>query len=128
MSINLTTPFNVNNGARLLVFKVDVRDDDSELTVTLQLRTSVASGDIVVSECALIIRNGASDRISRGTISPGQSYASALLYEPRAVSTPTGFTDAVNAWRGGNSPSNRKVALEAQMLAAGTIHSSLTGT
>lgn len=128
MSINLTVPFALGNGARLLVLKAEPHDEIAEMTVSLQMRTSVAGGDIVISDVALVIRNGVSDRVSRGVLSAGQNYAGALLYEPRALTTATGFTDAMNAWRGGNSNSNRKVALETQMLAAGTIHSSLTGT
>lgn len=128
MAINLTVPFNVNNGGRLLVFKVAPDDEAAQMGVTLQMRTSVAAGDLVISETTIIIRNGTSDRVSRGTLSAGQGYVGALLYEHSALSTPTGFTDAINAWRGGTSTANRKTALETQMLSAGTIHASLTGT
>lgn len=128
MAINLTTPFNQNNGTRLIVIRVDPRDEDQEMTVTLQMRSSVASGDNVVSEATIVIRNGVSDRVSRATLSAGQPYSMALVPESRVLSTATGFTDAMAAWKGGSNNTGRKAALETQMLSAGTIHSSLTGT
>jgi hypothetical protein len=127
MAITLTTPITNANTTRLIIQDVHAFDNTSTMTVTLELRTT-AGTDNIVSSRTVVIRNGTSDRVSKGTLSANMRLDEQLLYEPNAVATATGYTDAINAWRGQTTAAARKTALEAQMLTAGTIHSSLTGT
>ena len=123
LSVAITNP----NGTRLIIADVHPNDVNSTMTVTLELRTPPLT-DHVVSSRTITIRNGASDRISRATLTASQRLEDWLLYEPNVLTTATGYTDAITAWRGGTTAAGRRTALEAQMLSAGTIHSSLTGT
>lgn len=127
MSLTLTTPLSLPNGTRLLISHVDVDDDNSVMNVTFQMRSPVAT-DLLVSQRVIQVRNGLSDRLSRGGMPPGSSYDTGLVVTPGVQSTPTGYTDAINAWRGGATANARKTALETLGLSAGWIDSTLAGT
>lgn len=127
MPITLTTAIVNPNGTRLIIQDVHPNDVNSTMTVTLELRTPSGT-DHVVSSRTITIRNGVSDRVSRAVLTASQRLEDWLLYEPNVLTTATGYTDAIAAWRGGTTAAGRRTALETQMLAAGTIHSSLTGT
>jgi hypothetical protein len=129
MSITLTTPYALpSSGTRLLITSVRVDDDQQQGFATIELRSAPGT-DYVISSQAVVIRNGLSDRVRRNVSPPaGTRIDEALALEQSAVSTPTGYTDAVAAWRGGATPAARRSALEAVALAAGWIDASLTGT
>ncbi len=128
MPITLTVPYTWPNGTRLVIATVNPNDDDSVLTVVIQLRTPPAS-DHVGSEAVLKIRNGLCGRVSRNTnLGVLGRWNGWLVYEPNVLTVATGYTDAMNAWKAGATPAARRTALETHMLSVGYIHSSLTGT
>lgn len=127
MTLNLTTPIPLPNGTRLSVASINVDDDNSIMSLTFQLRSPNAS-DLIVSQRVVQIRNGLSDKIAKGSMPVGSGYDSALVVSVSAVSTPTGYTDAINAWRAQASANTRKAALETLGLSAGWIDATLTGT
>jgi hypothetical protein len=98
------------------------------MTIQIEMRTPPAS-DLVVSRKVIQVRNGTSDRVSRNS-SPavGTPLEDLMILAPGAVSTPTGYDQAISAWKAGANPGARKAALETEGLARGWIDSSLTGT
>ncbi len=129
MSLTLTTPYALPNGTRLIVASARPDDDNQILNVTIEMRSAPGT-DVVVSQKSLAIRNGLSDRVRRNSAPvAGTLITEAMLFDQAAVSTPTGYTDAMNAIRAAaNTPAARKAALETAGLAAGWIDASLTGT
>lgn len=127
MPITLTTPYVIPNGTRIVIGRVHPDEDTEIMTIVIELRTPPATNHIL-SFRTLMIKNGQCDVVSRATLGANQQVADLLLYQPGVLSLSTGFTDAMNAWRGSASASNRKAALEAWCLSSGVIHSSLTGT
>lgn len=127
MPINLTTPFVIPNGARLVIDDVHPIERKSELVVVIQLRTPGAT-DNIISEKVLTIRNGVCDRVTRGTIAALQRFDDLLVFEPGALTVAAGYDNAMNAWKAGATIAARKTALETHMLSVGYIHATLTGT
>ncbi len=120
MAISLTTAVSVGNGSRLTI-KARLDEDNAQIDVTVQLRTAVGT-DLIHSERMGAIRNGQCDRFVRATLSPGRKVLDALDVEIGKLSKPTGFTDALVAYR------VNRAAFEAHLLSAGYIDSSLAGT
>jgi hypothetical protein len=129
MSLTLTTPYALPNGTRLIVASARPDDDNQVLNMTIEMRSAPGT-DIVVSTKSIAVRNGLSDRVKRNSAPvAGTMITEAMLFESQAVSTPTGYTDAMNAIRAAaNTPTARRAALEAAGLTAGWIDASLTGT
>ena len=134
MPINLTTNFNLPGGARLVVDRpsgAKMFDEDAEiLRVAVELRLAAATNALIVA-VLLEITNVESDKIARqATPAVGLNIDDRDRYFVRTKrATPTGYTDAMNAWKAGATPAARKSALEAHMLAAGHIDAtSLAGT
>jgi hypothetical protein len=129
MALTLTTPFTLANGTRLIITSARPDDDAQILNVSFELRTTVPGGDLVISRKEVSVRNGVSDRIKRNAApAAGTMLFDLLLFEQQVLSTPTGYTDAINAWRAAATPAARRAALEALGLTAGWIDASLAGT
>lgn len=128
MPINLTTPFAIPNGTRLVFARFEFDDDQETLEVPIELRTPGAT-DARVAGFRMIIRNGACTHVARQAAPPpGLALGDVsryFVFSERTV--PSGYADAVNAWRSAGTPGQRRAALEAHLLAAGHIHSSLGG-
>lgn len=124
MTVNLNVNINLPNATRWMVNTVQVDDDAARMTVLIQLRTTGVT-DLIVYEIPLTVINGVSSKLSRAVPTPLQSVTSVLSVG--SLSTPTGFTDAMNAWKGGGNANARKTALEAYLLSSGIVDSSLAG-
>jgi hypothetical protein len=70
------------------------------------------------------VANGESTKLSRNLAATGFSD----LIVASTVATPTGFTDALAGWKGGNTKNQRQKGLADALLAAGIIDASLGGT
>lgn len=130
MPITLTTPFVLQNGTRLVFGKFDFNDETQVMTVPMELRTPPAT-DAPVARYVLTITNGTCSLLSRqASPAVGLGIDDPTRYIVQSTRTvATGYTDAMTAWRGAtNTSSGRKTAMEAHMLSAGHIDSSLTGT
>ncbi len=127
MPINLTTPVAITNGTRLVIADVNPNDAAQSMSITYELRTAPAT-DLLISTATIVIRNSTSDRVLRGAPPVGAGVQAFLRTELNAVATPTGYTDAINAWRGQATAAARRNALDALGLSAGWVDSSLTGT
>jgi len=125
--LNLTTPVTLPNGTRLIIVKVESDDENAVMYVTFQLRSPVAT-DLLAAQRVVQVKNGLSDRLTRGGLVVGSTYSDALNVFVGVLSTPTGYTDAINAWRAQATANARKVALETLGLSAGWIDSTLAGT
>lgn len=130
MAITLETAYNLPNGSRLVFGRFDFDDDKSELSVPLELRSPPAT-NAMICRTVMVIRNGVCTHIARQT----NPTAGLNIEDPMrhfAITTrdvPTGYTDAKAAERAAqNTPNSRRQALEAHLLLAGHIHSSLVGT
>lgn len=128
MPITLTTPFTWPNGTRLVVSRVQPREEQNEMTVVIDLRTPAPTNHIGSSK-TLVIRNGLCDRVSRNS-SPSalMDWHDFLIFEPSALTLAAGFDNAMAAWKAGANEGVRKAALETHLLSVGVIHASLTGT
>jgi hypothetical protein len=128
-TIDLTTPFVLQNGTKIDISQPDFRDDTSECKYVLYLRTSNAA-NAQICQWDMIIRNGQSIRADR-QVSPAVGLVINDLDRYIVLSfrdTPTGYTDAINAWKAGNAGSSRQSAFKSHLLSAGHIGPSLTGT
>jgi hypothetical protein len=127
MAINLTVDFLIPNGKRLVIERAHPNDAVSEFTLEVSLRTTAATNH-VVSRKVLIVRNGLSDRLRRNPgLSADQPLEDLLLHDVRALSLPTGYTNAFTAWSASSTPQGRKNALETWCLSSGVFDSSLAG-
>jgi hypothetical protein len=112
MARNLTVTFTVSNGTRLRVDVERVNKRDSVITAEVTLRTGAAGTpqDAEISRAIINIRNGRSDLVRRAVVSAGGLLTSALAVDADALSTPTGFTDALAAYRQGDVQFENHVA------------------
>ena len=125
--MQLTTPYAVQNGQRLLAAAVVPSDDRDTIALDVELRTAAGS-DLVISRRRVVVRNGRSDRVSRAALPLGAAMEDALTVTQDVQPTPAGFTNAFNAWRAPGNKAARSNALLAAGLADGWIDSSLAGT
>lgn len=125
--LNLTTPVNVGNGARLFL-SLKPNEDDQIAIVIAELRTSVPNGDLVLSRKTLAIRNGLCDFVrKRPSTIPGMLADDVLEVVSNGITLAGGYDNAISAYYGA-AKAGRKAALEVHGLAAGFIDASLTGT
>jgi hypothetical protein len=127
MAIQLTTNIVIGNGARLLL---SLRPDEDALaaSVTAELRTSVANGDVVLASKTFTLRNGPCDVIrKRPSVAAGSFVGEVLEVVGNGITLPAGYDNAVAAYYGA-AKVGRKAALEQHGLAAGWIDATLTGT
>jgi hypothetical protein len=112
MARNLTVPFTIGNGARMRYVLVSL---STEITVEATMRTAVGGTppDAEVSTKRFSIRNGRSDRLFRGTVLSGGTLRGALRVDADLVSSPTGFTDALAAYRTSDNAFENHVATAA---------------
>lgn len=125
--ITLTAPFALANGTRLVATMAKPDDDEQVFTITYELRTAPAT-DIVLASQTIRVRNTRSERLQRNASATGIAARDLIQVDPNGISTPTGYTDAIAAWRAAATPATRRAALDAVGLSAGWIDSSLTGT
>lgn len=132
---NLTTPFTIGNGARLIFATPDnpfiFNDESQELQYTLELRTTVAQGDIVICSVQCVVRNGLSTQVARqASPAAGLSIGDWRRYfVVSRRSTPTGYTAAKTAERAAaDTQVGRRAAMEAHLLSAGHIDATLAYT
>lgn len=129
--MQLTVDYLIGNGKRLVIAKVNPDEEQQTMTISWELRTGLGAtpNDAVLASKVMVVRNGSSDRLNRqASPAAGSRINELLLLEPLALSTPTGFTDAMNAWRAAATTNARKAALEAHGLVVGWIHANLAGT
>lgn len=123
--ITLTSPKALPaNANRWNITRVDVREDENYMLVTVTLRTPAATNNIV-STAYIEVRNGTSTKVSYVAPISGLPLSESLAVSP--VSTPTGFDDAMNVWRAGGTNNARKTALEAHLLTANIVDSASMG-
>lgn len=125
MAINLTTPFNLTNGTRLVISRPVVDEDALTITFTVALRTAAAGTppDTNISTKRLQIRAGDGDQVRRNAAPvAGGDHDDLLLFFPGAVVVANAFNNAYTQLK------TSRAAFEAHLLAAGYIHSTLTGT
>lgn len=131
MSWNLTVNFTLPNGHHLDYPKFVFDEEVKELSFTVELRTSNASGARLVTRVPMVIRDGLSDQLSRQDVIPaGTGIDDWTAYFKRTQrTTATGYTDAKAAERAAaNSPSARRTAMEAHVASAGHIDATLAGS
>lgn len=125
MPINLTTPFTLSNGTRLVISRPVVDEDAQTISFTISLRTAPGGTppDSTVSDKRLQIRSGGGDQVSRNA-SPvaGGRHDDLLIFTPNGVVTANAFTNAYTALK------TNRATFEAHLLSAGYVHSTLTGT
>lgn len=125
--ITMTTARPLGSALKWMISAIEQNDAINVAQVTIAL---LNGANVVVSSKAINIRDGISDKLSYN-VNPqaGQSMLDALLLSEQAMSTPTGYTDAVNAWRaGGATAAARRTALEAHVLTVGYLDSTLAGS
>lgn len=127
--ITLTTPISIPNVTRWRISPLaglSIDEDQNVMVAILQFLTGASQ--LVAAQIAVRVTNGGCDKVIRNS-SPtaGQSVSDvAVLTTP--IQLPSGFDNAVNAWRlGGATSALRRQALEAHFLTAGIVDSSLTG-
>ena len=122
MAHSLTTAITLPNITRLVVGRPTINDDDGVMHIPISLRTPGAT-DYVVDSIVVAIRNGLSDRLVRTAFPfPGMPIGGLVSIQTSAVSTPTGFTDAVAAWAGGGAGAGgKRTALEGALRTLGII-------
>jgi hypothetical protein len=127
--LTLTTSFNLPAGSRLDIKPTTIDDEAQTMLVTVTLMSAPGTGS-AIAMTTLELTNVESDKLARQTnpavgmvIHDRDRY---FLRTRRA--TPTGFTDALTAWRGGATMAARRTALEQHLLAAGHLDATLTGT
>lgn len=142
-TIDFTTPLSLPNGTKLDIVwtgsgpngPYGPNDDLSEFRFTVTLRTNNATQARICTR-EMLIKDGISTQLQRQT-TPAVSLAiedaeryfvHTASHDLPTRSTPTGYTDLMNAWRGGSNAGNRNSALKAHLLSAAHIDSSLTGT
>lgn len=129
MTISLTTPFAIPNCTRWMVTSVNIDDNNLSMLVTLEFRSPAATSQLI-ARCVLGIYNlatgGLSSKVIRTAPLVGGGVGDILSFS--TISLPTGYDDAVTAWRGGANATARKNALETFLLTSGIVDSSLTGT
>ncbi len=124
--ITLTTSHLLGSATKWQILDVQPNDTNAVAYVTIVLLNAT---NLVVSQKTIAIHDGTSDKLDFTTPQVGQSLQEALLFSPSALSTPTGYTDAVNAWRaGGATAALRRTALEAHLLSVGYMGSTLAGS
>lgn len=119
----------VPNGTRLVFGRFDFDDEQQVMTVPVELRSPNAT-DVLYARVTMILRNGESSLLSRQTNPPAGLAANdpARYFIQTTRNAASGYTDAMGVARGAaNTPGGRKNALEAHMLTAGHIDSSLAG-
>lgn len=129
MTITLTTPLPVPNVTRWFVSSVRADDDNAVMTIQIDFRSAPATNQLLTRASLQIfnlITGGSSNKISRQIPIVGGNSSDVLTVSQ--ISLPTGYDDAVAAWRGGNTPAARKSALETYLLSSGIVDSTLTGT
>lgn len=120
-TLTVTRPLGTAN--RWRVFVADPVESMGMMRVVAQL---LNNGDALVSQAEVWVRNGSSDRVDLDTAPLDLSRA--LVVAKEAVATPTGYTDAFNAWKVGNTMAQRRDALETWMLSATVAGPNLAGT
>ncbi len=141
-TIDLTVTVPMGNGAKLdLNWSGDIlgpNDDLAEFHYQATLRMNSANGSTRICTVDAFVRDGISTQLIRQA-SPA---ANLDVNDPRRYfqfdpanqmrlaqrSTPTGYTDLINAWRAANSKDNRAAAFKAHLLSAAHIDSSFAGT
>jgi hypothetical protein len=119
--ITLTAPRPLGSATRWRVDRVLPNEEAEEALAIVQLLTP---GLMLITDRFVTIRNGASIGVA---IDPSPARFSDALVNT-SVSTPSGYTDAVNAWRTGDTPAARRAALETWMLSAGVAGANMAGT
>lgn len=125
MAINLTTPFTLSNGTRLVVSKPVIDEDGQTLTFTVAMRTATGGSppDCNISRKTLQIRAGGGDQVQRNAAPvAGGDHDDVLIFVPNGVTAASAFTNAYTQLK------TSRAAFEAHLLSAGYIHSTLTGT
>jgi hypothetical protein len=131
MAWNLSVNFTIPNGQRLEYPKFKWDEENKVLSFDVELRMSAGNGSRVITRVPMEIRDGDSDQLTRQA-SPAAGIniddpAGYFVKTKRA--TPTGYTDAINAWRAANATNTRRSALEAHLSSAGHIDNvSLAGS
>jgi hypothetical protein len=129
-TIDLTTLIGIPNVAKLVISEFVPNDDAAIATMRITVRTGVATDCKVCELWPFTISNTTSDQWERQTSPPvGKNVEDIDRYIVRTTrSTPTGYTDLINAWRAGSSVASRGTALKTHLLSAGHIGATLTGT
>lgn len=111
--------------AKPIVLSVTITDIATEVlgvdinAETAQIRVSLISdtGSIVATKDGTV-RNGKSDRISIVQITPDQTFADALVWEPGVLATPTAYADILTALGSTSVKGDRKAAVSAAAVAS----------
>jgi len=130
MPIQLTTVQTLTNGTRLVLDKRRMLEDEKIFTCVVQMRTATGGtpADAIVSDLDLEVRGpqgsttGQATVVARNTLASGQRIGALLKYNPQIAVNQTQWDALVTAYKASLSQ------LEALLLSAGYIHSSLTGT
>lgn len=128
-AVTLTTPIPVPNVTRWMISAVNANDDTSIMIVTIEFRSAPATNQLLVRatlQIANVVAGGLTTKIARQTPIVGGNSSDILTFSQ--LSLPTGYDDAIAAWRSGATPNARKAALETFLLSSGIVDSSLTGT
>lgn len=123
--ITLTTPRPLGSVTKWRVIRVVPDDDNSYAVLTVQV---ITNANFLLAERQLEIHNGLSDHLEWATPPVGGSLGDAVVHTAGGTLTPTGYDDAVAAWRMGANPAARRSALESWLLAANIVGETLAGS
>ena len=135
MPINLTVAQTLTNGSRLVLDKRRMLEDEKVFTCNVQMRTAVngTPGDAIISEAGIEIRApqpdplggtipGFGSSVTRKVLATGERLGGILTHNPNVAVSDAQWAALVTAYKA------NLATLEAHLLSAGYIHSSLAGT
>lgn len=129
MPLVLTTPYSAPPAPTRIVFDNVEQFHSQRLIRWSMTLTSAAGTNQEFSRVTVEVRNGACDKVSRGSVASGGTQADLLALARGALSLPTGYDDAAAAVRAAaNNLAAVKQALETWALSVGVIDSTLAGT
>lgn len=130
MPINLTVNQTLTNGARLVLDKRRLLEDEKIFTCVVQMRTATngTPADAIVSDLELSIQGpqgaspGQATVVARNTLATGQRLGALLKYNAPISVNQAQWDALVTAFK------TNLGTLEGHLLSAGYLHSSLAGT
>jgi hypothetical protein len=115
-------------GGRRIVVKGTPREDEGHFEVVMELRSSIADGNVIYTRQEGYIRDGRSTLWMRGAVGTGESVHRALSAQQNAVLTASGFADLFATWRAAANKNARDQAIEDYVYANGLTDAGLAAT
>jgi hypothetical protein len=129
VTLDLTTPVSIPNGTKLDISRPDFDDEAGECNFVCVLRTGNATA-AKICQWGMVLRDGQSVQANRQlTPAVGLNIDDLDRYVALSIrDTPTGYKDALDVWRAGNTNQQRRAAFAAHLVSAGHLGPGFAGT